>query len=350
MRVKSSKLRPAAALAALLTLTALLFLALILSPDGSGAWQLGPGTGRVYAAVGNSFACASSTGLRVYGADGEELLRLDLTLESPALSASGDCLALWDLGGRTLYFSAGPEELVELDAGGALASARVGGSGVLAAVTLGGDGRGAVTVYGPSGEVLYRWHAGTVWPLDACVSPDGDYLAVLAASELGGEVRVFDLGDTREYASFSLPGELLFDLGWMDGERLCAVSADRAVFLTRECEKVSERGFGELEALDCGFGGDGFALIELGGGGERALLSLDAAGEELGYLELDSAPLSVDARGDRVLLLAGGEARLLDSSLSGLGGRGAEGAVAALLSENGGAVLVRRDSARAEYI
>ena len=97
MRTKSSGISPVLALAAMFSLAALLFIALLSGREG-GRWTLAAGGGGVYAAPGNTFACASSTGLRVYGEDGGQLLSIERRLESPALSAAGDYLAAWEIG------------------------------------------------------------------------------------------------------------------------------------------------------------------------------------------------------------------------------------------------------------
>ena len=335
MRTKSSGISPVLALAAMFSLAALLFIALLSGREG-GRWTLAAGGGGVYAAPGNTFACASSTGLRVYGEDGGQLLSIERRLESPALSAAGDYLAAWDAGGEELLFAGGTQGLLEVETGGELVSARVN--------------VGTVTVYSPDGEAVYRWHAGTAWPLEGCVSPSGEYLAVLAASEDGGQVRLFRLDGTEELWRADTPGELPFALGWLGEERLCAVSAGRALFLTPEGGLEAEQGFGPLSARRCSFG-EGFAVAELADGeGRCTLVSLSAEGERLGRLELDRTPLDLSLRGERALLLLDGEARLLDSSLSELGARAAEGAVAALLAGNGEAILVRRGWAEAVYI
>lgn len=349
MRTKSSGISPVLALAAMFSLAALLFIALLSGREG-GRWTLAAGGGGVYAAPGNTFACASSTGLRVYGEDGGQLLSIERRLESPALSAAGDYLAAWDAGGEELLFAGGTQGLLEVETGGELVSARVNEGGFLAVAALGGGGLGTVTVYSPDGEAVYRWHAGTAWPLEGCVSPSGEYLAVLAASEDGGQVRLFRLDGTEELWRADTPGELPFALGWLGEERLCAVSAGRALFLTPEGGLEAEQGFGPLSARRCSFG-EGFAVAELADGeGRCTLVSLSAEGERLGRLELDRTPLDLSLRGECALLLLDGEARLLDSSLSELGARAAEGAVAALLAGNGEAILVRRGWAEAVYI
>ena len=91
--------------------------------------------------------------------------------------------------------------------------------------------------------------------------------------------------------------------------------------------------------------GEGFAVIETAG----ALLTLDAGGET-GRRNLAGAALSLDALGDRVLYLAGGEAVFCTPSLDVLASRPAEGALSALLRLRGDALLIGRAEAEVIYV
>lgn len=336
-------LRGAAVLIAAAGFAALFALALL--PGAHGAFEMDNTGGTAACAVGgNTFVSAASTGLRLRSAALAEIAAPELSFSSPAASGGEGGAAVWDAGGDTLCLISPEGDAIEVSAGGRVVSAEVNPGGLTAAAVLPEDGLGLVTVYSAAGAELYRCHLNTAWPLSACVSPDGEKLAILAASERGGEVRVFRLDSTEQHAAYTLPGECFFRLGWLSDGELCAVSEKRALVLTDGCEILHESVF-DGAARRAEFG-EGFAVIETSAG---ALLTLDAGGET-GRRELDGAALSLDALGDRVLYLAGGEAVFCTPSLDVLASRPAEGALSALLRLRGDALLIGRAEAEVIYV
>lgn len=336
-------LRGAAVLIAAAGFAALFALALL--PGAHGAFEMDNTGGTAACAVGgNTFVSAASTGLRLRSAALAEIAAPELSFSSPAASGGEGGAAVWDSGGGTLCLISPEGDAIEVSAGGRVVSAEVNPGGLTAAAVLPEDGLGLVTVYSAAGAELYRCHLNTAWPLSACVSPDGEKLAILAASERGGEVRVFRLDSTEQHAAYTLPGECFFRLGWLSDGELCAVSEKRALVLTDGCEILHESVF-DGAARRAEFG-EGFAVIETSAG---ALLTLDAGGET-GRRELDGAALSLDALGDRVLYLAGGEAVFCTPSLDVLASRPAEGALSALLRSRGDALLIGRAEAEVIYV
>lgn len=334
-----------AALLAGLGLAALLALALAPGAGSGSAPGYAAGTA-AFAAGGNTFVSAASTSIGLRSAALEPLDELTPGFGRPA-AAGGEGAAAWDIGGSELVYAAPGGEAGTLGVTGSLVSADVNAAGYVAAVSLTEEELGLVTIFSPEGEELYRWHFNSAWPLAAAVSPDGEALAVLAASEQGGEVRLARLDGTEQLASYTLPGEYFFCLGWLDGGALCAVSAHRALVLDTLCTIAAERAFAPYEAADAAFG-EGFAAVALSGEGGHALLTVDAAGEA-GFTALPAAPLSLDAGGGYVLCLAGERALFFDRSLRATAERDAQGAHSALLRD-GGALLVGRDSVKLIYV
>lgn len=335
-----------AALLAGLGLAALLALALAPGAGSGSAPGYAAGTA-AFAAGGNTFVSAASTSIGLRSAALEPLDELTPGFGRPAAAGGEGGTAAWDIGGSELVYAAPGGEAGTLGVTGSLVSADVNAAGYVAAVSLTEEELGLVTVFSPEGEELYRWHFNSAWPLAAAVSPDGEALAVLAASEQGGEVRLARLDGTEQLASYTLPGEYFFRLGWLDGGALCAVSAHRALVLDTLCGIAAERTFAPYEAADAAFG-EGFAAVALSGEGGHALLTVDAAGEA-GFTALPAAPLSLDAGGGYVLCLAGERALFFDSSLRATAEREAPGAHSALLRD-GGALLVGRDSVKLIYV
>lgn len=198
--------------------------------DEGGSLTFESAAGEVFALFGNSFAVCSSTQLQVFDESGRNTLTRAVSAENPGLAASDAALAVWSAGGDALLVLDAEGSASELAAEGAVYAVSANGSGMLAVTTACEGYRGLVTVYDAALRPVYRWYAATAWPMAAALSPDGGTLAVLAASEEGGQLRLFSLAGEEELARFVSPGEVFFDLGWVDGG-LCLVSERRAVFL-----------------------------------------------------------------------------------------------------------------------
>lgn len=331
------RLRGAAALLALLALAAGAVFALRVRTQAA-EWAFEPEPGQVFAAFGNSFAACSSTQLQIYGPEGELCLRAELPQPAPALAASDTRLAVWSAGGESFSVFDAQGGLGSVEAEGELLDLRLRGDMAVAAV-MGGEGLGLVTVYDGLLRPVYRWHAQTAWPLAAELSPEGDALAVLAASEAGGQLRLFSLGSEEERARFESPGEYFIDLAWMDGG-LCLLSEDRAVFLDEGGAQTGEYRFGSARLRDCAFGGD-FALLVLEEAGQVSLVSLDASGGLIAQLSPGRDFVSAEAEKDKIAVLYSDGAAVYNKNLRERGsGAQAAGAQALLLRGDGETLAV----------
>ena len=330
------RLRGAAALLALLALAAGAVFA-IRGRAQAAEWAFEPEPGQVFAAFGNSFAACSSTQLQVFDENGRNT-RAELSQPAPALAASDTRLAVWSAGGESFSVFDAQGELGSVEAEGELLDLRLRGDMAVAAV-MGGEGLGLVTVYDGLLRPVYRWHAQTAWPLAAELSPEGDALAVLAASEAGGQLRLFSLGSEEERARFESPGEYFIDLAWMDGG-LCLLSEDRAVFLDEGGAQTGEYRFGSARLRDCAFGGD-FALFVLEEAGQVSLVSLDASGGLIAQLSPGRDFVSAEAEKDKIAVLYSDGAAVYNKNLRERGsGAQAAGAQALLLRGDGETLAV----------
>lgn len=161
--------------------------------DEGGSLTFESAAGEVFAVFGNSFAVCSSTQLQVFDENGRNTLTRAVSAENPGLAASDAALAVWSAGGDALLVLDAEGEASELAAEGAVYAVSANGSGMLAVTTACEGYRGLVTVYDAALRPVYRWYAATAWPMAAALSPDGGTLAVLAASEEGGQLRLFSL-------------------------------------------------------------------------------------------------------------------------------------------------------------
>ena len=301
--------------------------------DEGGSLTFESAAGEVFAVFGNSFAVCSSTQLQVFDENGRNTLTRALSAENPGLAASDAALAVW---------SAGGDALLVLDAEG---SASANESGMLAVTTACEGYRGLVTVYDAALRPVYRWYAATAWPMAAALSPDGGTLAVLAASEEGGQLRLFSLAGEEELARFTAPGEVFFDLGWVDGG-LCLVSERRAVFLDAAGAAAGEYAFGSARLADYALGGE-CAVFALSEGGAQRLVSLGGAGALLAETDAPGEALGIDVQKGKIAVLYSEGAAVYNKNLTERGESAeASGAAALLLRADGETVTVFSGAAR----
>lgn len=326
------RLRGAAALLMLLALA----LGAVFALRGrarASEWAFEPAPGQVFAAFGNSFAACSSTQLQIYGPEGQLRLAQELSESAPALAASETRLAVWSAGGGNFSVFDAQGALGTVEAGGALLDLRLRG-GMAVAAAMGGEGLGLVTVYDEELRPVYRWHAEVSWPVAAELSPEGGGLAVLSASEAGGQLRLFSLASEEEQARFDSPGEYFFDLAWPEGG-ICLLSEERAVFLDEGGAPRGEYGFG-LSRLEGAAYGEDFVLLVLDGAGQTRLVTLDAAGGLLAELSPGREVLSARAEKDKIAVLYSDGAAVYNKNLRERGsGALAAGAEALLLRADG---------------
>lgn len=313
--------------------------------DEGDALTFESSAGEVFAVFGNSFAVCSSTQLQVFDENGRNTLTRELSGENPGLAASDAALAVWSAGEEGLLVLDAEGNASELAAEGAVYAVSANESGMLAVTTACEGYRGLVTVYDAALRPVYRWYAATAWPIAAALSPDGGSLAVLAASEEGGQLRLFSLAGEDELARFTAPGEVFFDLGWVDGG-LCLVSDSRAVFLDAAGAVAGEYPFGFGRLTDYALGGECAVLAITEGGGTR-LVSLGGSGVELGSEAAPGTVRSVDVQKGKIAVLYSGSAAVYNKNLTERRESAeASGAAELLLRADGETVTVFSGAAR----
>lgn len=309
--------------------------------DEGGSLTFESAAGEVFAVFGNSFAVCSSTQLQVFDENGRNTLTRAVSAENPGLAASDAALAVWSAGGDALLVLDAEGSASELAVEGAVYAVSANESGMLAVTTACEGYRGLVTVYDAALRPVYRWYAATAWPMAAALSPDGGTLAVLAASEEGGQLRLFSLAGEEELARFVSPGEVFFDLGWVDGG-LCLVSERRAVFL----DAAGEYAFGSARLADYAIGGE-CAVFALAEGGAQRLVSLGGAGALLAETDAPGEALGIDVQKGKIAVLYSEGAAVYNKNLTERGESAeASGAAALLLRADGETVAVFSGAAR----
>ena len=296
-----------------------------------------------FALLGDRLVTLSDTHFALYSPDGTELISQSVELDSPTLRAGEKLAAAGDIGGTALYL-AYEDGLRTVDNGESLISLSACGDKAAVCTTQAGY-MGSVTVYASDGKPLFKWYSAHGIPLCAALSPDGERLAVICAADPGSTVHIFRLGSETELCSCSFKDELLFSLGWLSDDRVCALSEYGAYAVNMRGRKCADFSFDGQALAQYAYCDGGLALYlqpyETGGSGRLVIL-----GEGLGEKGSAAVELvSLDARDGRILALTGSSALLYNEKAELVGTLDAGNAIRALLTKSGNAVLISRDRA-----
>ena len=275
------------------------------------------GSNQTFALAGDGLAVASGSGIQLLDQNGIEIFSRVTSMENPAVSASRSLALFYDVGGTICVAAGFDGEWRHIDAGKGIISASVNASGYFTVISEESGSRGLVHVYDSQCRELYRWYAGTGWPVKAIVSPDNRRLAVLCVTDEGSAIVLFRLDSEEEQARIEYPGKLLFDMCFISSERLCAIGEDVVCFSGTDGTEVSRYDFAGQHLISYDLGGSGFAALYVSpyrtGGG--TLLTLDADGNVLGSTEPEGEISSLSASGRQLLAVTAGGLSLYSQDL-----------------------------------
>lgn len=321
---RQGALRVAAAVCVLLLLAVfLLILSVVQSrrPVSSlkqNGFLPGSGPETVYSAAGNGLAAAKVDAIELYSPAGKLAASAQVRFDRPMCAGGAAVSVFYDSGAAGLYalYPDGSSRTAETE--GAVVFAEVNETGLITVILDEEDTPGAAMVYDTDLTPLFRWEAGSGWPLSARVSAD-DVLCVNCASDQGGALHFFRIDREEELGAFRLPEELIVDIGFLSGGTLAAVTPTQLVFLTPEGETAGRYSF-EGSHLDAFYlRGDVAAVATVTGssGGQGTLTVLDGSGQIRQSLSAPRHVESLCAAGDTLLVLfTGEEATLYDAELS----------------------------------
>lgn len=307
------------------------------------------GSMQVSAAVGNGMALASTNSLQLLDASGWSVARQVYSMKTPALVTSNQLAAAFDVGGTevcTASLNGGTAEVPNTET---VITATMNQNGWLALCTEATGYKGRVTVYNDKQKAVYQWNSGEGYLLSARISPDNRYLAALCAAPDGSVVHMFSLSSEDEQANYTVAGNLLIDMDWLENDRLFLLSQKGCAVIDRGGEMKGSYDFGGLYLTDYSFGGDDYAVLMLGKyrtGGTGSLTAIGSDCKLIGQTEIDSELLSLSCGGKTVAALCQDGLKVFTQSLAAAGAdTNTVGVKDVLVREKGDVVLVSSYSA-----
>ncbi len=279
------------------------------------AFQMGGGSSPAYAAAGNGLAAATTEEIRLFSSRGKCVASAPVSLAEPACAASPLLGAYYDVGRPGLLALYPDGAFRQTDTPGPVYFADVNETGLITVLLEKSGYKGSVMVYDTDLSPLFRWDAGSGYPVAARTSPD-DRLCVSTAAARGSDLHFFRIDREEEQALFSVPGEIVLDLDFLADGTLAAVT-EKQLLLIREDGTLSASHPFEGLHLDAWFLEGSFAAVSTVTGlegGSAVLTTLDSQGHILGSRTTDRDVLSLSGAGDRLLVLYAGEESTLYSS------------------------------------
>lgn len=274
------------------------------------------GANLCFAAAGDGFAAASSSGIQLLDSSGRTVVKELCSMSCPAVKACRSAALFFDVGGTDCRLAKFDGSCTEIDAGDGVISASINESGSFAVITQDPSCKGLVQVYDSGCSLVYQWYSGTGYALKAELSPDGRQLAVLCTGAQGSTVHILRLNSETELSSFSFEKELLFDMSFISSSELCLVGEKKLYFqqLGGELSSYSFEGR-YLSAYELG---DGFAAVCLSdyiNGSAGSLISIGSGAEELGSAEVSGNLISLSICGKQLLAVSSGGMSLYSQSM-----------------------------------
>lgn len=315
-----------------------------------------PGGSKIhFAALGDGYLMCSDTGIRLYTSGGKQLSERLVSMDDPVLTSGGGLAAVYDAGGSSLFLYDKTEEILDLELENAhsILSARLNPSGYLALTAESSGYKGTVTIYGPDQEKRMALNYSSAFVMDAAVSSGNDKAAIItigqADSSFESRLLIYSLNETEASVNVSLGNTVVLDLEyepqavWAVGESSLSVAAPNS-------GEVQSYSYNSRYLKDFSLGGDGYAALLLGryrAGTAAELVSVDAAGQELGSIPMNDQVLSLSAAGRYIAVLTSDRLDIYTKDLTLYSSlTDTQNARSVVMQEDGSAILVGSSSAR----
>ncbi len=149
------------------------------------AFQMGGGSSPAYAAAGNGLAAATTEEIRLFSSRGKCVASAPVSLAEPACAASPLLGAYYDVGRPGLLALYPDGAFRQTDTPGPVYFADVNETGLVTVLLEKSGYKGSVMVYDTDLSPLFRWDAGSGYPVSARCAGD-DRLCVATVSDDGG--------------------------------------------------------------------------------------------------------------------------------------------------------------------
>ena len=207
-----------------------------------------PDSNNIFALFGTNLAVLNKSSYKLYSPDGEELVTLSFGFTMPAIQTSRDFVAIYDRGARDIYILDNHSLVETVTSEGKVISVSLNDAGYMAVVREDELYRTAVSVYSPKHKLIYEWKNSDYYTMSACVSPQGDKLAVAAYSQADGsfisKVIFFDFSGEEYFSQASIDNAIVTNINFVSDDVLIAVGDTSCTAVRTDGEIVYTYDYG----------------------------------------------------------------------------------------------------------
>lgn len=276
-----------------------------------------------YASFHDGLAIASVSGLIAYNNYGEEIAFIQNQMELPVLLENDTVAMSYGVGGSsisTVHYQ--KDTHMQLPVNGTLLDADLSDGSCIGYASVQPGYKTVLTALDATGTEIYSWYSSTRFFSQCAVSENAEALAAIALGQTGSSFEtscvVFATDQEQPVAELPLGDDLIYELAFVEKDRLCAVGETALHFFGVEGTGHTQFSFDGGELLYYDLHADHFAAIvrDMNQAGSRyRITTVDHNGTELSSLSIDEEILDISANGKYLAVLTPQSLRVYDSRL-----------------------------------
>lgn len=276
-----------------------------------------------FSLISKNLLIVSPDEIATYRLSGKDSFTSSVILRNPSVSTVGNKFIAYDLGGLNFYIGNNKKILFSGTTESKLVNANLNKTGYFSIVTDSTDSKSLLTVYNPSFDQIYRYHAADNYVFDAAVSPSGKNVAVVSYGAGNGSFESkLSLCKTNEdgfYTTVSLGDSMPLEVSYHSEKKIFLICNDRTILFANDGSVISELSHNSLpvKAFSQSHGNHvAIALDNYTNGGNTRIHFIKNNGEVSDKLDFDEDIYSLSSAGDYTAIQFSGKCSVYKNDLT----------------------------------
>jgi len=278
--------------------------------SGFGTYTFDIHSGNVYGEFDESLALGTVGGLLLFDEHGNQVQNVQGSYANPALLTGRESVLLYDAGGSSLVTANRKSgKLLEIK-DQVLLDADLADSGEMCYSRAESGYKSVLSVYNKEQKEIYKWYSATQYLPLCAVSEGGKYLTAVALGQQDGAFEskaVFFQTDSEQIqAELPLGNQMIWDIGFISKEELCAVGEQQLLFLHADGQLVGAYDWNDQYLKGYDLGGNDFVTLcinQYRAGNRYQIVTVDTEGQEIASVYIGKEVLDISACGGYVAVL-----------------------------------------------
>lgn len=267
----------------------------------------------------NTLAILADSNLYTYNATGRRLLDVQHGMINPTVSVAGGRILAYDRGANKVLLFSRSSQLLQMTSEFVLYDGDVAKSGNFALASGSDKFLSQVVVYNGEGNWIYQCNFSDRPVTCVSLADNKEMMAVGLVDARAGEflssIVRYRFSSKDPAAQLELPGELLLQLDYREGNNVRVLTDQRAVLFNGDLRELGSFPYGDLQLMRFRYGSDGKLLLYLRDAtGERKgrVVVLDERMQQLCVIQVNEELSDMKLDADRIYLSRKGEVALYD--------------------------------------